>query len=176
MTETTNEEWRSVAGWEGMYEVSNFGRVRSLSKTFPVVYREKSSTIRTITGRVLRPTPDGSGSYVQITLANAGIRDKRAIHRLVAEAFIGPVKGKEINHLDFNGHNNHLSNLEIVSSSENSLHVSYHKRVRGPYGDQKLGKEDAPAVIEAAKISISHAARVFGVHRGTIKNFLKRWT
>jgi hypothetical protein len=92
------EEWRPVAGWTGYYEVSDLGRVRSLSRTM--------SDGRFLKGRILKPTR-GKGGYYQVTLARDGSSDKRYVHHLVAEAFVGPrPKGLDVRH----GSSNRLDN------------------------------------------------------------------
>lgn len=76
------EEWRPVVGWEGQYEVSNLGRVRSLNRWIPAVNRYR--------GRALKGTPDRDG-YLKVNLRNTlgGVKT-RMVHTLVAEAWIGP--------------------------------------------------------------------------------------
>ena len=108
------EEWRPVKDYEGLYEVSNFGRVKSLRKNI-----------------ILKPESDGVGKgYLCI---NLGRGNHKKIHRLVAEAFIPRIKDKnEVNHIDGNTKNNKVTNLEWVGHQENCLHYTYnlaqHKR------------------------------------------------
>jgi hypothetical protein len=80
----TAEEWRPIAGFEGLYEVSNHGRVRSLDR---VIARSNGVPYRA-RGRVLKPTPHRRGKRpLAVSLADRGRRHQRLVHRLLAEAF-----------------------------------------------------------------------------------------
>lgn len=110
--ETVHEEWRPVKSNED-YAVSNFGRVKSLGR---IVTRGDGVRL-TIRERVLRL--GHSRGYQMAVVGKA-----RLVHILVAEAFIGPrPEGLEINHIDGIKHNNHVSNLEYVTASENAKHA-----------------------------------------------------
>jgi hypothetical protein len=104
------EEWRAIAGFPG-YSVSNVGRVRN----------EQS-------GRILLQTLH-RGHY-RVGLMNHGRQIHCFVHRLVVQAFVGPIpEGLEVDHIDRNGTNNIVSNLRIVSKSENCRNkVSYRNR------------------------------------------------
>lgn len=116
------EEWRPVAGFEGLYEVSNIGRVRSLTR-----YK-----------KVIKPIVTNSG-YYQYQLWRGGICRTGLAHRLVAQAFIPNTGNKPmVNHIDENKLNNSVDNLEWVSHVENcrygtaiarrTEHLDYSKR------------------------------------------------
>lgn len=98
------EIWKDIQGYEGRYQVSNLGRVKSISK-----------------GVVMKPFICGSG-YQELILLN-GERKPKLLHRLVAEAFIPNAHGKkEVNHKDGDKFNNRADNLEWVTPSENQMH------------------------------------------------------
>lgn len=90
------------------YEVSDRGNVRNR-----------------LTGRILRPQRVGQGlPYLQVSLSMNGVVEQRKIHRLVAAAYIGVVPiGMTVNHKDGDKLNNFVSNLEIVSYSQNNRHA-----------------------------------------------------
>lgn len=104
------EEWRPVKGYEGLYEVSNMGRVRSL-------YYGKS--------RILKQGVDCHG-YMHVCLSKDGTCNTKRVHRLVATAFIqNPDNYECVNHKDGNKKNNTVDNLEWCTISYNTKHA-YH--------------------------------------------------
>lgn len=108
------EVWSDVKGYEGYYQVSSYGKVRSLDRT--------DSIGRMIRGKVRKPRPDSYG-YLQVGLYKGGDEIKWLVHRLVAEAFVINSDNKiEINHLDGNKLNNKANNLRWCTRSENIKH------------------------------------------------------
>lgn len=100
------ESWRPVVGYEGLYEVSDKGRVKSFLK---------------IKNRILKPVND---NYLRVDLYKNGKNNLKLIHRLVAEAFIkNPNTKPQVNHIDGNKHNNTIENLEWVTAKENGKHA-----------------------------------------------------
>jgi len=107
------EEWREVVGFEGVYEVSNWGRVRRC--------RAGSGAV---SGRIIKSNIQPNG-YVHLTLYDAGRKLGAYMHRLVGDAFIGPCPdGMERNHRDGNKLNNSPGNLEYITHLENQRHAS----------------------------------------------------
>jgi hypothetical protein len=121
MTQQPEEEWRWVVGYEGMYEVSNLGRVASH------VGRGRRS------GRhLLKLSPNDKG-YLAVTLCRNGHQEKSSVHRLVARAFVnGYAPDREVNHRDLDNRHNAATNLEWVTPDENRLHAYAAKRI-GPW-------------------------------------------
>lgn len=117
------EEWRDCIGFEGCYAVSNLGRVKSLDR----VLKHKTHGTWHIRERLLKQTNTGpSGSqYLSVSFhTGEGKMEAHRVHRLVAEAFIPKVCGKDfINHIDGNKQNNTVGNLEWCTSKENSDHA-----------------------------------------------------
>ena len=110
------EIWRPVWGYVGYYEVSNFGRVKSLSRK---VWRGKKG-FRLHRGRVLKPKK--RNKYWAVNLSKDGEIFTKSIHRLVLEAFVGSCPFNMMTrHLDGNRGNNNLSNLKYGTNSENQL-------------------------------------------------------
>ncbi len=111
------EFYKPVVGFEGLYDVSNLGNVRSLyvKKSGEKHSREKKF-------RVLKKI---KSLYLKVTLSKNGKQYQKHIHRLVAEAFIeNPDNKEQVNHIDANKYNNNLENLEWVTSKENAQHAS----------------------------------------------------
>lgn len=111
------EEWKEIQGYDGRYEVSNEGRVRSYSNG-----RWGNGP----SSKLLRLKKSGSGyPMVDLRKPHAGGKvEYRLVHRLVATAFIENPRGlPQVNHKDGDKTNNHVSNLEWVTPSENAYHA-----------------------------------------------------
>lgn len=108
-----NEQWKDVIGFEGVYQVSDQGRVKSLNR--------KDSRGHTRPGKILQPIKHGAG-YLYVNLSNANIANPTLIHRIVLEAFVGTCPNNmEACHLDCNKHNNQLSNLRWDTRAGNRV-------------------------------------------------------
>ena len=127
------EEWREVAGYEGLYEVSNLGNIRALDRT--VKGNSKRGT-QNISGHAKKKSIAKTG-YEVVLLHKDGSYKTKTIHRLVAKAFIpNPDNRPIVNHLDGNKRNNRVTNLEWCTQKRNVQHayeiglVSIEKPVR----------------------------------------------
>lgn len=120
------EEWRPVVGYEGFYEVSNLGNVRSIA-----VYSYKYKRViqrRVPTIKVQETTHDG---YKRVTLCYYGKKKHWMVHRLVALAFIPNQDNlPEVNHRNENTANNYVSNLEWCSRTYNANYGTLPKRIK----------------------------------------------
>lgn len=113
------EVWRPISAWEGYYEVSNYGRVRSCDRL--VQHAKGGMALKS--GRVLKPKMDGKG-YPFVGLYRASKGKQERVHRLVAGAFIPNLLGlPHVNHLDGNKSNAHVKNLEWATQSGNMCHA-----------------------------------------------------
>jgi hypothetical protein len=113
------EFWKDIPGYEGRYQVSNFGRIKSLD--FSVV--RSNGRIYTNKSRVQKPSKDNSG-YLRCAFIKNSKLVTYKVHRLVADAFCKkPNEKVEVNHIDGNKLNNNSDNLEWVSRSENIKHA-----------------------------------------------------
>lgn len=125
------EEWRSVIDYEGIYEVSNMGRVRSI--VADEHYR----------ARILKPALHLRG-YLFVNLYKNGKRKPRTIHRLVAKAFIpNPDNLPEVNHKDEDKTNNNVENLEWCTKSHNcsyGTHIARAIETRNKNGGRSAEK------------------------------------
>ena len=111
------EEWRDIKGYEGKYQVSNLGRVKSLKDSHGN-YREK----------ILSNTPTKDG-YLTVGLYKKGKSKPYKVHRLVAEAFIENTNNHPIiNHKDENKQNNRVDNLEWCTYQYNNTYGTRTKR------------------------------------------------
>lgn len=113
------EEWKDVVGFEGRYEVSNLGRVRS----FVSSYNGKQPKFPKI--KILRQSIN-RGYHRVALIAKNGKYYNMLVHRLVASAFIGDCTDMEINHIDCDKSNNCVENLEICTQSQNTIHAYKH--------------------------------------------------
>ena len=119
------ERWLPVIGYQGAYEVSDQGRVRSLDRRIPYSDGRKPRLQR---GRILRPGDTGTGLLVHL---GRGMQNQKAVHRLVLEAFVGPCPpGMEGCHWNDNHHDNRLENLRWDTHGANELDKARNLRAR----------------------------------------------
>ena len=118
------EVWRDVFGWEGIYEISSRGRVKRIKRR--VTHKNQVTDFSMVyPAKILKAHPDSRG-YPQVSLNGISEgKSKRVarVHRLVAEAFIpNPHNKAQVNHINSNTMDAHLSNLEWCTASENQKH------------------------------------------------------
>lgn len=112
----STEVWRTVPGWDGYYEVSDQGNVRSVDRVVP----NRPGVTMMRRGRLLKPTPSHDG-YAEVWLSRDNKRTYARVSRLVAEAFHGPCPdGMECRHIDGDKSNNTAENLAWGTRSENT--------------------------------------------------------
>lgn len=113
------EIWKDIKGYEGLYQVSNLGRVKSLYRKIKTI----NGYVKTVRQKLLKQTIDDTGYYV-VSLWKNNKHIRPHIHRLVAENFIINIENKPcINHIDGNKLNNNVLNLEWCTAKENNIHA-----------------------------------------------------
>lgn len=153
------EDWRAVKGYEGQYEVSGLGRVRSLDRDVPCLSRWGSPRLLKVRGRVVRPWKS-TGGYLCVELFSEGTGGKFQVHRLVASAFIGEPHGKHVNHIDGDKRNNCSPNLEYVTPKENTAHAIANGLMT------PIGESNPAAKCTADQIREAHAMVLVGATHG----------
>lgn len=119
------EIWKDIDGYEGMYKVSNLGRVRSLARYVP----KKNGTSMYVRERILNSFINKGYEYT--TLSNGAKQSNLRVHRLVASAFLpNPTNLPDVNHKDENPLNNNVCNLEWCTKEYNSFYGTAHERSR----------------------------------------------
>lgn len=159
--EVDGELWKDIPNYDGMYQVSNFGRVRSRKRYGYWL--------------VLKRSKNGNG-YYNVCLFNGDEKKWLGVHRLVVDAFIGSIPDDmEVNHKDANKQNNLFSNLEIVTQTENSRHAQRNGLVDHARGERQGGSKLTTAQvieIKSADCSVVGAqaklAKKFGVRHTEI--------
>ena len=117
------EEWRDIDGYEGLYQVSNIGRAKSVER---VVMRSNGRP-HTVKERILKPAKN-SRKYLNVFLWKDGVGESKAIHKLVAQAFIANPNGyTDVHHINGNKTDNRAENLEWIDRGEH--HALHNKEI-----------------------------------------------
>lgn len=149
------EIWKDINDYEGIYQVSNLGRVK-----------------RVTTGRILKGCKNNK-EYLVVTLYKNSTQSTKKIHRLVSQAFIPNTENKpQVNHIDENKTNNMVSNLEWSTAKENSNH--------GTRTDRLAKTLSIPIIATNLKTGeytefygSSECARQLGIHVSCVTGVLK---
>lgn len=169
---TVAERWLPVVRYEGIYSVSSLGRMRS----------ERKST-NSKPGMILLGHTSG---YRRLALRKGGVSKTQLVHRLVAEAFLGPSPvGYEVNHINGVKHDNAVANLEWVTKSANAIHAHLVLGHKTPCGCR--GADNHAATLNIRQVRIirrclllrirgKDVAEVFGVKEMVVSNIKRRVT
>ena len=162
-------EWKEIKGYEGYYEVSTKGKIRSVNRIIKkgdVFISRKSQEMKTFLTR----------GYERVSLNKEGIRRKFLVHRLVAETFIpNPDNKKEVNHKDGDKSNNSIDNLEWVTKLENMRHAENNKLIKRNKGSQHYNSKLTEDLVREMRIKFKNGstpyqmAKEYGVNDKTIR-------
>lgn len=178
------EEWADIDGYEGIYQVSSLGNVRSLDRVISSGARRKGQLIKLQKGpKAKRKAGKDRDAYLQVTLAKNWKQKTFLIHRLVAAAFLPAVEGKDVvNHINGDKTDNRLENLEWCTYKENMEHASGTGLMS--FGDDhhtaKLTASKARAIrsLHSEGRTYASLSREYGVSPKSIMNVVnnRTWT
>ncbi len=157
---TNSEVWKGVVGYEGLYKVSECGEV-----------------LNTKSNRLMKSYLHGRG-YDRIGLTSQGLQRNHYVHRLVGDAFLEPpehIDQTQINHIDGNKNNNHYSNLEWVTPSENMKHAVRIGLLKTPISIKEKDKEVMAYLYIHTRLSQDEIADAFGVSAATVSLAVKKY-
>lgn len=164
-----DEIWKPITEYEGLYEVSNLGRVRSLDR----IVRHSPGKTKQAKGQIIKPINHNLG-YLVVGLANENKIIRKYIHRLVGLHFLTQYsEGQVINHIDTNKRNNVVSNLEWCDAKQNAEHAVNHGRyspITNRLVPRKLTLENVEAIRQArqAGVTLKVLAKQFGIDKSTV--------
>ena len=166
------EIWRDIKGFEGLYQVSNKGNVKSLSR--PSWNRFKFVQTKET---ILKPS---KGEYLRVKLYDKNNKSKNfAVHRLVCLTFLERIKGKNfVNHKNGDKYDNRLENLEWCTKSENTLH-SFRNGFQTPivgsnHSNSKLDESKAKKIKYGhSDLTQSQIAKIYGIDRSKVYQIRK---
>lgn len=165
------EVWKPVVGYENCYEVSNFGRIKSIAR----FVKCKDGKIQRYNEKILRLWIAKLG-YASITLEHYGETRKVGAHRIVAEAFLPNPKGlPQVNHKDENPTNNKLNNLEWCTAKYNLTYGSRLQRlhlstINNPKTSKIVQQYSFDGELICEYPSLMETRRLFGGHVGEVCN------
>lgn len=161
------EIWKPLINWEGIYEISNFGNIRSLDR-----YVNQGNRVIFCKGKLLKPVLHKS-NYCIVTLRNSGIQKVSKVHQLVMKTFNPNTSNKklEINHIDGNTTNNRLDNLEWCTHKENLQHASKH-HLLSTY--KPINQYDLDGNFIKTWNSMKEATAFYGFGINSLRNACKR--
>ena len=161
------EIWKDIKGYEGLYQVSNLGRVKSLPKSWTAGY----GGINTHNGKILKGTLS-STRYNQVELYKNKSNKKYTIHRLVAMEFIPNLENKPfINHKNGIKTDNYIENLEWCTNSENQIHA-YREGLQKKRGNHYKAKIVLNTTTGIFYESVTDAAEAHCLNRNTLSGYL----
>lgn len=171
-----DEIWKDIVGYEGMFQVSNKSRVKSLDKYVPSKCESYINTTLPVSEKIRRQT--NCNGYLIVPFRVGGIVKNQRVHRLIAEAFIpNPENKKYVNHINGIKNDNRIENLEWVTANENMIHsfkfLGNVIHSKGKYGKDAIrtkliSQYTKDGVFIASFYGKKEAQRLTGVNEHTI--------
>lgn len=173
------EEWKPIVGWEDLYQISSFGRVKALKRYVPH-YRGGLALMKE---KIIKLN-DRRGYLGAHLFRSQMDKAKFGVHRLVALAFIPNVENKStVNHIDTNKKNNFYKNLEWASHSEQQIHALNNGLRNKTIGENsnlsKLKKEDIFNIrdlYEKSRLSVNELSEKYKIGKNNIRNIINKTT
>lgn len=170
------EIWRDIKGYEGIYQVSNQGRVKSLDRIDYSGHQRKGKLLKLVKTHYKRTESTGKygDGYLIVSLGKEGKRKRQYVQRLVAEAFIpndDPENKTTVDHINENKTDNRVENLEWVSTQEN-INRNHRSGSHTKQRSVRVTILDTGEIIEA--YSSREMDRKLGLKEGAIKNTRQR--
>jgi LysM repeat protein len=164
----TEEIWKPIEGYEGFYEISNSGRLKSNTRKIwngRCWYKKQ--------GKIMKQSKTTTGYWKAELVGRDKIRKSFKVHRMVAESFISKVEGKDlINHKDGNPLNNKVGNLEWCTQSENMQHAHDTGLIKNEL--KKFEKEIATEYETNKEITMNGLAKKYGCSITAIQRYLRK--
>ncbi len=165
--ETKTEIWKDIEGFEGIYQVSNFGRVRSVTRYVPC----RNGFPRIEESRIMKQQLNAAG-YWEVSLRIDNKKNTRwKVHRLVGKAFVPDYfEGAQINHKDENPKNNNADNLEWCTPKYNSNYKNRTKNWVNSYNakNRQIVQMSLDGEVLQIYPSLMEASRATGINSGQI--------
>lgn len=170
-----NEIWKDIEGYEGLYQISNLGRVKSLERE-----AWNGQAYHILKCRILKQRLISTG-YLMTTMSKNGKAITPLVHRLVAETFIpNPENKPTVNHINGNKTDNRLENLEWCTYSENEQHawktglkIPYERKKGEDNSNSKLTDNEVYVIkglLKETSLNLKEIGEIFDVKRSTINN------
>ena len=166
--------WKDIEGFEGYYQVSDEGKVRSLDRYVAYSRGKNAGRTRLLRGKEMKLTESksnerGNQGYLVVNLRKNCNSSVIPVHSLVAKAFVQNEHGlPTINHIDGNKHNNHVSNLEWASYADNNIHALTNG-LRNPRGVM-INQYSIDGIFIRSFRSVTEASKVLGLSRCSISH------
>jgi hypothetical protein len=178
MMADNKEEWKDIPGYEGYYQASNMGRIRSVNR----YVQKKDGKMMFCKSTILKTFNSTYCKYQSVQFSKDNIPRKFLLHRLIAATYYGKLPpNMEVNHKNGNTLDNRVVNLEVVTHQENIDH-SVSTGLKNDYGEKhvnaKLTNKQAEEIRMAHRRGVMQVdlAEAYGVHKQTICNIVHNKT